>query len=155
MLQDLRYAVRLLRRTPGLTAIALLSIAISVGATSVVFAAGKSVLIDPLPYSKPEELVQIRTEWRAGDSHGDWVSWRDMQDVTARNRTLQSIGIYHYWLFNLAGDSGALPEALYGLNVSASLFPTFGVAPMLGRDILPERCPSGSGWRGTEPSYRQ
>src|ERR1700676_2200104 len=138
MLQDVRHAFRLLWRAPGVTSIALLSIAISVGATSVVFTAVKAVLIQPFPYSRPGELIQILSELRVGSSHQDWVSWLDMQDVSARNRTLQSLGTYHYALFNLAADSDTPPEALYGLSVSASLFATLGVTPMLGRNILPE-----------------
>jgi putative ABC transport system permease protein len=130
---------RNLQRTPAFTAIALLSIAISIGATAVVFTAVKSVLIDPLPYANAGELVQIRAEdSRYGPSHADWVSWSDMQDVAKATRTFTSLGTYRYALFNLSGDGNAPPEALYGAAVSASMFPTLGVTPMLGRNILPE-----------------
>src|SRR5260370_129574 len=138
-MSTLRHSIRLLFRTPALTSAALLSIALSIGATAVVFTAVKSVLIEPLPYAKADELIQIRGEsakYRA--SQADWVTWGDMQDVIRRNRTLASFGIYRYALFNLTGDRTAPPEALYGLSVSASMFPTLGVAPMLGRNILPE-----------------
>jgi len=139
-LQDIRLACRLLRRTPALTGVAVFSIAVSVGATAVVFTAIKSVLIEPLPYSRAGELVQIRTEYSntQNQSRADWVSWNDTQDVVTSNQTLASVGTYHYALFNLAGDRYSLPEALYGLSVSANVFPTLGVAPMLGRNILPE-----------------
>jgi predicted permease len=136
--RDLRQAVRLFSRTPALTAIALLSIAITIGATAVVFTAVKSVLIEPLPYANASQLVQLRNEYRLGKSQADWVAWSDMQDVARRNHTIQSIGIYHYALFNLPADGSAPPEALYGLSVSANLFPLLGVAPMLGRNILAE-----------------
>jgi putative ABC transport system permease protein len=138
-MSTLLHALRNFRRTPGFTAIALLSIAISVGATAVVFTAVKSVLIEPLPYSNPGELVQLRTEHsRFGPSHADWVLWPDMQDVIKATRTFESLGIYTYKLFNLSGDGNAPPEALYGSAVSANMFPTLGVKPMLGRNILPE-----------------
>ncbi len=139
-LQDIRHALRLLRRAPTVTIVAVLSVAISVGATSVVFAAIKSVLIEPLPYFRPGELVQLRTEYgHSGvQPHADWVSWVDMQDVRKLNHSFESMGVYHYALFNLAGDQSSPPEALYGLSVSADLFPTLGVSPMLGRNILPE-----------------
>ncbi len=137
--QDIRQALRLLRRTPGITVVALVSIAITIGATAVVFAAIRAVLLDPLPYANARELVQFRAESsRYGGGQADWVSWTDMQDVIHRNRTLESIGIYRYALFNLFGDGNASPEALYGLFVSASMFPTLGVKPMLGRNILPD-----------------
>jgi predicted permease len=135
---------RTFRRTPAITAIALGSIAITVGATAVVFTAIKTVLIDPLPYAHADELVQFRTEsTRGGDSRADWVTWPDMQDVMRRNHSFQSVATYHYALFNFSGDGNAPPEALYGLAVSANMFPTLGVKPMLGRNILLEETQLG------------
>ena len=140
ILSDARLALRLFRRTPVQTAIAVLSITLSVGATAVVFAAIKAVLIDPLPYARAGELVQFRSEFpkMQQQSHGDWVFWNDTQEVIKRTRTLESVGVYRNAVFDLAADAGGTPEALYGLKVSAGLFPTLGVAPMLGRNILPE-----------------
>ena len=140
ILQDIRLAFRIFRRTPVPTGIALLSIALSVGATAVVFAAIKSVLIDPLPYAHAERLVQLRGEYpkMQEQSDGDWTSWNESQEVTRRTRTLESVGVYRNAVFDFAGDSNTTPEALYGLKVTASLFPTLGVSPMLGRNILPE-----------------
>ncbi len=117
-----------------------MSIALSVGATAVVFTAIKSVLIDPLPYARAGELVQIRSEYprMQQQSSGDWVFWNDTQEVIRRTRTLESVGVYRNAVFDLAGGPGTTPEALYGLKVTASLFPTLGVSPMLGRNILPE-----------------
>ena len=127
------------RRTPALIAIAIGSIAITVGATAVVFTAVKTVLLDPLPYANADELVQFRTEsTRGGDSRADWVTWPDMQDVIKRNHSFQSVATYRYDLLNFSGDGIVSPEAVYGLAVSANLFPTLGVKPMLGRNFLPE-----------------
>lgn len=137
--------IRLLLRTPGMAAVAILSIALSVGATAVVFTAIRSVLLTPLPYAHAAGLVQIRTDYSlVNPARADWVSWHDMQDLARDTQTLSSVAVYHYALFNLAGDSSALPEALYGLSVSANLFPTLGVVPMLGRNILPEEDRPGS-----------
>lgn len=140
ILRDIRIAFRLFSRAPVPTGIALLSIALSVGATAVVFAAIKSVLMDPLPYARPEELVQIRTEFprMREQSTGDWVSWNDSQEAIRRTRTLEAVGIYRNAILDLAGGSSVPPEALYGLRVTANLFPLLGVSPMLGRNILPE-----------------
>ena len=135
MFLTLRHPLRLMRRSPGITAVALLSIAIGTGATAVVFAAVKAVLIEPFPYAKASELVQIRTDDVRADPHGDWIY---MQDATRETTSFSSWGIYRYAVFNLAADSGALPESLYGLTISATLFPALGVTPMLGRNILPE-----------------
>src|SRR5262245_7191313 len=140
--QDIRLAVRLFGRTPAVTAIALLSIAISVAATAVVYTAIKAVLIDPLPYADSERLVQLRTDFSflasSEESHTDFVFWKDAQEITRRSQTLQSVGIYGNALLDLAGDPSNPPEALYGLRISASLFPTLGVAPFLGRNIREE-----------------
>ncbi len=137
--QDARIAVRLLRRTPALSGIALLSIALSVGATAVVFAAIKAVLLNPLPYSRVGELVQLRSDDNlAGPSQSDWVSWPDTEEIARRTRTLASVGVYGNAVFDLGGGPATPPEALYGLHVTASLFPTLGVSPMIGRNILPE-----------------
>ncbi|MDR3701842.1 MAG: ABC transporter permease [Candidatus Sulfopaludibacter sp.] len=137
--------LRLLLRAPGTSAIAILSIALSVGAAAVVFTAIRAVLLEPLPYARPSQLVQLRTDYAYTDaSHADWVSWHDMQDLARDTRTLSSVAIFHYSLSDLSGDSAALPEALYGLSVSANMFPTLGVTPMLGRNIHPEEDRPGS-----------
>lgn len=140
ILQDVRLAFRLFRRNLAGTGIALLSIALSVAATAVVFAAIKSVLIAPLPYTRADELVQIRSEFpkMQQQAHGDWVVWNDTQELIRRTRTLESVGVSGNAIFDLASDAGTTPEALYGLRMTASLFPTLGVSPMLGRNIRPE-----------------
>lgn len=139
-LRDIRLALRLFRRAPAATAIAWLSIAISVGATAVVFAAIKSVLIDPLPYAHPDRLVLLRSEYPSmqEQSHGDWVIPNDTQEVARRTRTLGEIGTYHNAVFDLSGEPNTTPEALYGLLMNAELFPVLGVAPMIGRNVLPD-----------------
>src|SRR5260370_31468594 len=130
MVRDIQLAFRLLRRTPAYTGIALLSIALSVGATAVVFTAVRAVLITPLPYSRPSELVQIRAEFpRFGPSHSDWALWSDAEEVARRTRTLASVAVYRNEMFNLAGDSSTPPEALYGLRVTPNLVPTLDVSP--------------------------
>lgn len=136
---DIRHAFRILRRTPAVTSIALASIALTVGATAVVFAAVKSVLLDPLPYADPGALYEFRMEYSMGaHPRGDWVTWPDIQDVVRSNRSFESIATYNYALFNFTGDGNSPPEAHYGLYASANLFPVLGVKPMLGRNILPE-----------------
>jgi predicted permease len=138
--QDIRVALRIFRRTPVPTGIAVLSIALSVGATAVVFAAIKSVLIDPLPYAHADELVQLRSEFpnMQEQANSDWVVWNDTRELDRRTRTIESTGVYSNAVFDLAGDSNSTPEALFGVQMTANLFPVLGVSPMLGRNILPE-----------------
>src|ERR1700678_3536978 len=84
-------------------------------------------------------LVQMRAEFpKFGPSHSDWALWSDAQEMARRTRTLASVAAYRNEMFNLAGDASTPPEALYGLRVTANLFPTLGVTPMLGRNILPD-----------------
>jgi predicted permease len=144
MSADIRLAWRLLSRARAVAALAILSMALGTGAASVVFAAIKAVLIEPLPYSHPETLVQIRTDYPGeGNPRQDWVSWLDMRDVARENHSFSALATYHYAIFNLGSAGSALPEAAYGLRVSAELFPMLGVRPMLGRNILPEETQPG------------
>lgn len=138
--KDVRYAIRGMWRNPGPTGVALLSIALGIGAVAVVFTAIRSVLIEPLPYRHPEELVQFRTEYPRfpEQPRGDWMSWEDAQEVGRRNRTLEGVAVYRNAFVDVASGSGNPPEALYGARVTSNLFPLLGVAPMLGRNILPE-----------------
>jgi predicted permease len=139
VISESRFAFRLFRRSPSTTAIALVSIALSVAATSVVFAAVKSVLLMPLPYSHAERLVQIGTEFANFEpSFADYGFPNDAEEIARRTRTLESVAVYGNALYNLAGSGSTPPEALYGLRVSANLFPTLGVKPMRGRNILSE-----------------
>ena len=139
-IEDTRLAFRLLRRGPSTTAVAVVSIALSVAATAVVFAAIQAVLIKPLPYSHPERLIQIGSDFgsKSAQSIVDFGFWNDVQEIARRTRTLESVAAYSNVIFDLAGDGSNSPEALYGLNVTANLFPILGVNPMLGRNILPE-----------------
>jgi len=134
----LKPAIRLLTRTPSFTTVALLSIALTTGATSVVFTAVKSVLLDPMPYSNAARLVQLGAHQKAAESHAAWISWSDIQDVARMNHSFASVAAYHYALFNLAADHSAPPEALYGLAVTANMFPMLGVSPLIGRNISAE-----------------
>jgi hypothetical protein len=141
LLQDVRFALRIFSRTPFVTAMVLISVAFSTGATAMIFTAVKSVLIDPMPYARPGELVQLRTDFANFDPaqmHADFALASDFKEIAQRTRTLASVGAFGNALSNLAGDASTPPEALYGLRVSANLFPTLGVTPMLGRNILPE-----------------
>jgi predicted permease len=136
-MQDLRHAFRLWRRAPAVTAIAVLSTALSVGAVAAVYTAVRAVLLDPLPYAQPGRLVQLRSESEnAGNSIGDWILWNDAEEIMRRTRTLASAAVYGNAVLNLSGDAMAPPEALYGLQITADTLPALGVAPILGRGIL-------------------
>jgi hypothetical protein len=85
--RDLQHAFRMLWRTPAVTSIGLVSIGLSVGASDVVFTAVRTVLLAPLPYAHPSELVQIRTEFpKFEPSHSDWAAlWSDAQEIAVNS----------------------------------------------------------------------
>ena len=133
---DVRLALRLLRRAKGMTALAVLSTALSVGAMAAVFTAVRAVLIERLPYARPDELVIFRADYRnVTESQGDWVFRREAEEILRRSRTLAETGFWANSVYDLGGDGTRPPEALYGLQMTASLLPALGVTPMLGRNI--------------------
>jgi putative ABC transport system permease protein len=130
-LQDLRYAARMLRKNPGFTAVAVIALALGIGANTAIFSVVNTVLLRPLPYKDPEQLVMV---WEDASRHGyprdtpaaaNFVDWRDQNSVFSGMAAIADMN------FNLTGAGN--PERLKGRRVSASLFPLLGVDPQLGR----------------------
>ncbi|MEX2282754.1 MAG: ABC transporter permease [Gemmatimonadota bacterium] len=129
--QDLRYGVRMLLRRPGLTAIAVLTLALGIGANTSIFSLVNSVLLRPLPFKEPERLIVVNERNQASEqgniSGHELVAWR------AANRTLEGIAMYGYNSFNLTGRGD--PEALEAMVVSGDFFAVLGTVPLAGRAI--------------------
>jgi hypothetical protein len=129
--QDLRYAVRTLRRAPGFTAVALASLALGVGANTAVFSVVDAVLLRPLPYPEPERLVSLLVKDDARERAGG------MSDADAR--ALAEAGSFVAFGVYSRGGSGITltglgePEQIPATRVSAGLLPALGVRPLLGR----------------------
>ena len=136
MKQDLRFAFRTLLKNPGFTVMAVLCIGLGVGVTSTILSAVNAILIRPLPYPEPEELVAVYSwapatgERGVNISHPDYLSWRD------DNRTFAQLGMWTWDVLAFSGDGE--PERLDGATVTANLFPLLGVQPALGRGFTPE-----------------
>jgi putative ABC transport system permease protein len=136
LLQDLRYGARMLRKHPGFTLVAVFSLALGIGANSVIFSLVNAVVFRPLPYAEPERLVTIyETYVRGGSTHfraspRNYVEWQGQTQVFEQLAATRHLGAI------LTGSDE--PEALSGLYVSASFFPTLGVQPMLGRAFRPD-----------------
>ncbi len=126
--QDAKHALRLLRRSPGFTTAAVLTLAVGVGVSTAIFSVVNAVLLRPLPFEAPDRLVFITRE---GDvSIPDGVDWR------AASRTHAEIALFlRGWAFDLTGDGE--PERLNGSVVEPDYFRVLGTPPLLGRAIQP------------------
>ena len=132
LLQDLRVALRGLRRAPGFTATAVLTLALGIGANSALFSVLRSVLLRPLPYPNSNELIQVWSDHRArGRAEPEWLTPPDFIDWRDGNRTFSGMAAYQGWGPDLTGSGE--PEALGGVSVSGNYFNVLGTAPALGR----------------------
>jgi putative ABC transport system permease protein len=132
LLQDLRFAVRLLGRSPGFTAVAILCIALGIGTNVTAFSVVSATLLRPFPFAQPERLVYLRGVNPGKEVRYSGISYPDYQDLRAAARSFSQIGAYAVRSFAVATDGGE-PERISGVGVSAGLFPLFGERPMLGR----------------------
>jgi putative ABC transport system permease protein len=126
---DLRYGARTLRCQPGFTAVAILTLALGIGANAAIFSVVNTVILRPLPWSEPDRAVMIWSKWTAFDK--TWVAAGEVVDYRRRARTLSEIAAWSDGQVNLTGDGE--PERVAAGNVTASLFSTLGVSPLLGR----------------------
>ena len=140
--QDLRYGLRLLLRNPGFTAVALLTLALGIGANTAIFSLVDAVLLRPLPYPNPEQLVGLG-QWRNQKGEGyiqTGVSAPNIADI-ARTGVFRYVAYYRGADFNLT--AGNRPESLDGVQASADLLPMFGIQPMMGRFLGPNEMEAG------------
>jgi len=136
LLQDARYGARMLRRSPGLTFVAVLSLALGIGAISTIFSLINGIMLRPLPYKAPDRLVTLdennlkRGVTSMSVSYANFVDWRE------QSHSFEDIACYDTGGFAIAGGGpggGAEPEQLKGAFVNQGLFEILGVAPILGR----------------------
>jgi putative ABC transport system permease protein len=140
-LQDVRYAFRMLRASPGFTAVAILTLALGIGVNTAIFSAVNAVLLRPLPYREPDRLVRL---YESNESHG-WpqfsVSPPNFMDWQQQNKSFEGISSVRFSTFNYTG--GSEPERLTGARVNAPFFDLLGVKPLLGRTFAPREDPVG------------
>ena len=140
--RDIRYAARLLLRAPGFAAIALLTLALGIGANTAIFSVLNAVLLRPLPYADPDRLVMIGT--RGPDGSAGNVGYTTFLDWRERSHGFEEMALIRSWIPTLIANGE--PERISGMRVSASFFHTLGVKPAIGRDFTPaEDTPAG--WR--------
>jgi putative ABC transport system permease protein len=131
---DLRYALRMLTKNPGVSAIALLTLALGIGANTAIFSVVSAVLLQPLPYQNPERLVSL---WENVPEHGRWrVAPANFFDWKKQNTVFTDVVAFGSATQTLTGDGD--PEQLSGTAVTSGYFEVVGVQPMLGRTFQPE-----------------
>src|ERR1700730_473552 len=126
--QDLRYALRMLRKNPGFTAVAVLALTLGIGANTAIFSVVNSVLLRPLPYSDPGRLVHLwetsarkaRNEIPA--SYPNFADWRN------QNHTFEQVAAYSEWTFNLTGRGE--PQRIRSVIATPNFFTTLGINPI-------------------------
>ena len=135
MIQDLRYGWRMMMKSPVFFAMAVLTLALGIGANTTIFTLVDSILFKPMPFKDPERLVMV---WRANADRTSkylpssvplFIDWQQ------QNRVFEQMAAFTTGRFNLAGESE--PELVSGANVSAGFFDTLGVKPLLGRGFQP------------------
>ncbi|MGI9627322.1 MAG: ABC transporter permease [Longimicrobiales bacterium] len=135
LFQDLRYALRGLRRSPGFTAVAVVTLALGIGVNSSIFSLVNAVLLKPLPVDRPEELVDIYSQTVTSLDHGT-SSYPNLLDYQAQTETLSGIAGYSNFFANLSvGQTSGLAV---GELVTEDFFSVLGVEPVLGRSFVPE-----------------
>ena len=130
--QDIRFSLRILRKSPSFTAIAVLTLALGIGANTAIFSLINSVLLKPLPFKNPAQLVSLReTESAPGDFPLDGADYLDWQ---TQNKTFEAMSLYTYGFARSfrTGDRG-LPESVAVVATQANFFETIGVQPLIGR----------------------
>src|SRR5579863_3204288 len=133
LIQDMRYAIRMLVKSLGFTAVAVLTLALAIGANTALFSVVNGVLLNPLPYPHPEQLVTLHQN-KANFEFGS-ISYPNFRDWQKDNHTFSSMAISRRFDFSLTGLGEA--EQLRGRFISSDFFSTVGVNPVLGRDFAP------------------
>ena len=132
LLQDLRYSIRMLAKSPGFTTVAVLTLALAIGANTALFSIVNGVLLNPLPYPRPNELVTLH-ESKPNFNTGS-ISYPNFLDWQKENHTLSSMAVSRSYSFSLTGLGQA--EQIQGQFVTSDFFSILGVKPLMGRNFV-------------------
>jgi putative ABC transport system permease protein len=133
-LQDLRFAARMLRKNPGFATVAIVTLALGIGASTSIFSVVDAVLLRPLPYLNPQQIIRV---WeQAPDGHRMNLADPNFDDFLAQNNTFASLAVYGYGLSSLSG--GSEPVRANIAVVSSGFFRTLGIEPFRGRAFAPD-----------------
>jgi putative ABC transport system permease protein len=140
-MNDLRYALRQLVKSPGFTAAAVLTLALAIGANTAVLSLVNAMLIRPLPYRESRQLVLLLQHFKSQNLERIPVSPPEFVDYETRAHSFEKLGAFGYTNFNLAGEDK--PERIPGATVTAGLLPLLGVSPIKGRFFESKECTLG------------
>jgi len=130
-LRDLKYGARGLRKNPGFTAVAVLTLALGIGANTAIFSVINVLMFQPLPFADPDQLVRISSMQNGVPLGGP--SPPDTRDFTESNHTFQQIAVYDAWRKNISFSSAAEPEQMVVGLVPATYFECLRMQPLMGR----------------------
>ena len=137
--QDIRYALRVLSNNRGFTFIAVLTLALGIGANTALFSVVNSVLLNPLPFQNPDELYSLYMKTSSFDRGS--ISYPNFLDWQKENRSFSTLTAYRSEDYNLTGSGE--PERLHAHMISDEFFPTLGLSPVIGRNFRPEEDQAG------------
>ena len=140
VVRDLRIGVRTLFRSPGFSVIAIVVMALCIGATTSLFTVVRSVLLRPLPFRDPDRLVMLYEHFRDARSNAEGFNYNvvapaDFYDWRAQTHGFEDMAAWRYWQFNLSGERSELPELVSARAGTWNLFAMLGVQPALGRNF--------------------
>jgi putative ABC transport system permease protein len=136
LLQDIRFGLRMLLKSPSISIVATIALALGIGATTAIFSVVNAVLLRPLPFPEPDKLVALfETNTQRGQIRGSH-SYPNFMDVRAQATVFERVASYHGSDYILTGRGE--PARIQGLVATTDLFPLLGVQPLLGRTFLPE-----------------
>ena len=135
-LQDLKYALRMLKKNPAFTAVAILTLAVGIGANSAIFSVLNSVLLRPLPYRQPEQLVRVYSEFPTMKLQKFWLSPPELLDIQREAKSWEAIGAWAPGGQNVGTESE--PLRVTSAAITRSLIDVLGVQPQRGRNFTEE-----------------
>src|SRR6202035_2617148 len=138
--QDIRYGFRMLAASPGFTRIAVLSLAIGIGANCAIFSFADALLLRPLPVARPGEVLTVGSTAALEALRASTLvsSYRDYVDIRDRNKSFKGLAAFTYLTAGFISDPKAVTKLKMGMLVSGNLFTLMGVEPTIGRAFKPE-----------------
>src|SRR5262249_36206410 len=141
VIQDVRYAVRILLKNRGFTAVVILTLALGIGANAAIFTVLDGVMLRPLPYPDVDRILTFIEQSRS-DRQPMSVAWPNFQDYRDQNRVFEHLGIHRGAIVNMS--SADRPERLNGSLASSGVFAAMGIAPLAGRTFTVDEDRAGA-----------